>query len=286
MPKRALTAAAVDRLKPPASGQVEHFDAGYPGLALRISYGGGRSWVFFYRAHGKQRRLTLGTYPALSLAEAREAWRTARAAVERGEDPAAAKAEAKRREPDTVRERRRGSSSRSMRSRATGPPTRWRACSSCTSIPRSATGGSRPSPAATSSTCSTPSKRRPRARGPTGCSPTSGGCSRGRSSAASSRPRRWRTSKAPGQERARDRVLTDDELRAFLRACDGMGEPFGPLFRLLLLTGQRREEVAAVPWAELDLARRALAPAGRADEEQARVTTCRSPSRRWRSSRA
>ena len=60
--------------------------------------------------------------------------------------------------------------------------------------------------------------------------------------------------KAPGQETARDRVLTDDELRAFLRACDGMGEPFGPLFRLLLLTGQRREEVAALPWAELDLA--------------------------------
>ena len=49
-------------------------------------------------------------------------------------------------------------------------------------------------------------------------------------------------------------MLTDDELRAFLRACDRMGEPFGPLFRLLLLTGQRREEVAAMPWAELDLA--------------------------------
>ena len=60
--------------------------------------------------------------------------------------------------------------------------------------------------------------------------------------------------KAPGQETARDRVLTDDELRAFLRACERMGEPFGPLFRLLLLTGQRREEVAAMPWAELDLA--------------------------------
>lgn len=103
MPKRALTAAAVERLKPPAEGQVEHFDAGFPGLALRISYGGGRSWVYFYRTHGKQRRITLGTYPALSLADAREAWRMARAAVERGEDPAAAKVEAKRREPDTVR---------------------------------------------------------------------------------------------------------------------------------------------------------------------------------------
>ena len=59
--------------------------------------------------------------------------------------------------------------------------------------------------------------------------------------------------KAPGQERARDRVLTDDELRAFLKACEAMGEPFGPLLRLLLLTGQRRDEVAAMPWAEVDL---------------------------------
>ena len=103
MAKRALTAAALDRLKPPATGQVEIFDNGYPGLAVRLSHGGGRSWVYFYRLHGKQRRLTFGAYPGLSLAEAREAWRTAKAAVERGQDPAAAKADAKRREPDTVR---------------------------------------------------------------------------------------------------------------------------------------------------------------------------------------
>src|SRR4051794_20020368 len=103
MPKRALTAQAVERLKPPATGQVEHFDAGYPGLAIRISYGGGKSWVYFYRLHRKQRRLTLGTFPAMSLADAHEAWRVAHSAVERGQDPATAKMEAKRCKPDTVR---------------------------------------------------------------------------------------------------------------------------------------------------------------------------------------
>ena len=36
MPRRALTAAAVDRIKPPAKGEVGHFDKGYPGLALRV----------------------------------------------------------------------------------------------------------------------------------------------------------------------------------------------------------------------------------------------------------
>ena len=40
---KALTAASVDRIKPPAEGQIEIFDAGYPGLALRVSYGGRKS---------------------------------------------------------------------------------------------------------------------------------------------------------------------------------------------------------------------------------------------------
>ena len=59
--------------------------------------------------------------------------------------------------------------------------------------------------------------------------------------------------KAPAPETARDRVLTDDELRAFLRACKRLGDPFGPLLHLLLLTGQRRDEIAAAPRAEFDL---------------------------------
>jgi integrase len=91
LPRRALTAASVDRLKTPAKGQVEHFDKGFPGLALRVSYGGGKSWVFFYRTAGRLRRMTLGTYPALSLADAREAWRQARQEAQRGRDPAAAR---------------------------------------------------------------------------------------------------------------------------------------------------------------------------------------------------
>ena len=54
--------------------------------------------------------------------------------------------------------------------------------------------------------------------------------------------------KAP---KARDRKLSDDEVRLFWAACDQLGEPFGPLFKLLLLTGQRRDEVARMSHAEL-----------------------------------
>ncbi|WP_267421693.1 site-specific integrase [Methylobacterium sp. GC_Met_2] len=38
----------------------------------------------------------------------------------------------------------------------------------------------------------------------------------------------------------------------FWSACDTVGSPFSPLFKLLCLTGQRREEVGGMRWSELD----------------------------------
>jgi integrase len=51
---------------------------------------------------------------------------------------------------------------------------------------------------------------------------------------------------------SRDRALTDPELGAVWRAAGGLAYPFGPLLRLLILTLQRRNEVAGMTWAELD----------------------------------
>ena len=87
MATRNLTAISVERMAPPKRGQVDIFVKGFPGLALRVSYGGRKAWSFVYRHAGKVRRFQLGTYPALSLSEAREAWRAARQQVERGADP-------------------------------------------------------------------------------------------------------------------------------------------------------------------------------------------------------
>jgi integrase len=61
---------------------------------------------------------------------------------------------------------------------------------------------------------------------------------------------------APGQERSRDRVLTNDEIKAIWCACDEEGEPFGPFLKALLLTGQRRGELAGMRRNEIDLDRR------------------------------
>jgi integrase len=57
----------------------------------------------------------------------------------------------------------------------------------------------------------------------------------------------------PEPVKSRDRVLSD-EITAFWCATKRLGGIFAPVFQLLLLTGQRREEVAALRWDEVDLA--------------------------------
>lgn len=87
MKGRKLTDREVANLAPPETGDVEVFDAVRPGLHLRVYCTGGKVWLYRFRLGGKQRRLRLGRYPALSLAGAREAAKRAATALARGEDP-------------------------------------------------------------------------------------------------------------------------------------------------------------------------------------------------------
>jgi integrase len=59
-----------------------------------------------------------------------------------------------------------------------------------------------------------------------------------------------------GEKRPRSRTLSNDELIAFWRATARLPYPYGPLGRMLLLTGQRHREVASARWAEINLADR------------------------------
>jgi integrase len=68
--------------------------------------------------------------------------------------------------------------------------------------------------------------------------------------------RRLNTADLIGERHARDRVLTDDELRALWGATERMGYPYGPLYRLLSLTGLRLGEACGAHWSEFDLERR------------------------------
>lgn len=83
-----------------------------------------------------------------------------------------------------------------------------------------------------------------------------------------------------GSAPSRDRVLTDAEVGSIWRASERLGFPFAPIFRLLLLTAQRREEVAAMRWSELsaDLGTWTL-PRDRAKNGRAHVVHLSEPAR-------
>jgi integrase len=56
----------------------------------------------------------------------------------------------------------------------------------------------------------------------------------------------------PAVVESRDRVLTDDEIKRLWSAAGELGHPFGHITKFLLLTGQRRDEVAGMAWGEID----------------------------------
>jgi hypothetical protein len=58
---------------------------------------------------------------------------------------------------------------------------------------------------------------------------------------------------APHREKARDRVLTDDELIAIFNTAEQIGGAFGSIIQMLILTAQRRNEVSELTWTELEL---------------------------------
>jgi len=75
-----------------------------------------------------------------------------------------------------------------------------------------------------------------------------------------------------GEKKLRNRILNDIELRAAWIAADRMGYPYGPLFRLSMLTGQRKSEVAEAQWSEFDLAKKIWTiPAGRMKADAAHI---------------
>src|SRR5215510_2798358 len=91
MPTKNLTVRFIDSIKPPATGRVEFFDKSTKGFGLRVSATGRMTWIVLYRHLGTKRRMTLGTYPTVTLAYARETAGDALRAAAKGKDPAAEK---------------------------------------------------------------------------------------------------------------------------------------------------------------------------------------------------
>ena len=92
-----------------------------------------------------------------------------------------------------------------------------------------------------------------------------------------------------GERAPRQRVLSDAEIAALWRVTGGQAPdnqmiefyPFGPLYRLLLLTGQRKAEVAGARWREFD-STRSFGPCRPSASNPTPRTWCRSPTMPWR----
>jgi len=86
-----LTKAVVEAAEPPAGGQIFLRDDAIKGFALRVIATGAKSFVWEGRIRGRMRRVTIGRYPDLPVAAARQKATEIRAAIGRGEDPAEAR---------------------------------------------------------------------------------------------------------------------------------------------------------------------------------------------------
>jgi integrase len=82
-----LTELLVRKALPPARGQTLLWDADVKGFALRITSGGAKSFVVDYRADGRQRRFTIGSYPDWSVQAARRCAKELKREIDLGRDP-------------------------------------------------------------------------------------------------------------------------------------------------------------------------------------------------------
>lgn len=247
------------RTLPLPKARKEVPDGKVTGLYLVVQPSGVKSWALRYRFGGQPKKLTIGPYPAVDLAAARKRAQGAIGDVANGKDPAAEKAAIRaaakaEREAETDKvervvetfiERYAKTKTRDWRdtqgmlNNEVGARWKGKRLSQITRahvsdmldaiIDRGAPVRANRVFAQLRKMCNWAIARGIIERNP--CQGLS----------------------APSPEMKRDRVLSDDEVRLVWRAANASGWPFGPIVKLLLLTGARRDEVAGMRWSELDL---------------------------------
>lgn len=246
---KLLTVKAIEAIKPGAV-RIEVPDAALPGLYLVVQPSGAKSWAFRHRVAGKPKKLTLGSYPLLGVTEARAAARAAAQAVAIGKDPSGEKRQAREDAPRlTVEAQVRQYHQRHLaKLRSAAGSLRVLELSAV------AAWGDRAVTDVTKRDVVALVDRVHDERGPAAAN------------MALARIRSFfgwlvardviGTSPAigvrmPATLEARDRVLTDDELRLVWQSASRLSGPFGAFIKVLILTGQRREEVAQMTDDEL-----------------------------------
>ncbi|MGL4438275.1 MAG: tyrosine-type recombinase/integrase [Bosea sp. (in: a-proteobacteria)] len=253
-----FTKASVAGLVLPAGkSEAIVFDDDLPGFGLRIRAGGKRSWIVQYRVGTKQRRVSLGSVGALGAEEARKEARNALAKVQLGADPQTEKRQARAKASATF-----GASVETFLGR---PDFTHLAAKTRQDMSRYL----RIVAKRLHEIGLDNVKRRDIAALLADVGNQRGAPTANRTRAALSSFWSWAmgagiaqenpvigTNKAEGDAQ-RERVLAPDELRAIWQASEE--NDFGHIVRLLILTGQRREEIGSAKWSEISSDGRTLA---------------------------
>jgi integrase len=256
MPK-ALTAKAIEKFQPDPKRRLEVPDGLLPGLYLVVQPSGAKSWAVRYRANGKPVKFTLGRFPAIRLSKARDLARDNLEAVAKGNDPAADKRAARTAPgavslPDTV-----GALCDLYIERHLKPNVRRWENNAGPEIENHI----RPRLGNLAVAALTRAHVREVVRGISDRHPVAANRVLARLRAILN----WALAedlvevnvaagiKRPIREKPVDRILSDAELREIWQATDCLKYPARDFARLLVLSGQRRDDVRLMRWAEIDL---------------------------------
>jgi len=257
----ALTEKGIERMRAAPAGQrVEKFDRLAPGLALRVTARGRKSWVAHFRFGGDMRKMAIGEWPAVGVDDARAEMNRVRELAKAGIDPR----EQRERDHEQARQE---AAAQQAELRTFGDLAEQYIARECPRLKRGHEIESvvrrRLLPAWGDRAISTIRKR-------DAIRLTDALVDEGHHAAALKlhevvkRVFRWAAQRdeievspfgdmpPPTRKTRRQHVLSHDEMRVLWRAWMRQGYPMGSLSKLLLLTGVRRGEAATMEWSELD----------------------------------
>jgi len=253
-----LSALAVERLKPKAA-RFDVADSKITGLRLTVLPSGQKSWSVRYTVNSRDRRLTIGRFPIVGLDQARKLASAALRAVAEGVDPQAKKIEGRRRaQAGLDKEELFGAVWDRYLAEYVRPNLK---ASTVTEMERLAKAQILPKfrkrklteivPHDIKALIADQKKRGAPIQGNKVFATLRGFFNWGRRELLlTDNP--CAGLQKPETETARERVLKDDEIRYLWRACGEISFPFGPMTKLLLLTGTRREEGRGITTREIN----------------------------------
>jgi len=261
--RKQLTAAMIEKLAPPTVGRLEIFDAIVPALTLRVTKNGARSFVVRGRISGQPDpiRITLGDARGMKLSDARQAASEILRAMRAGIDPR----EAQKARAAVIEEERNNTFAAVAEAFIAEHVVKLRSRKQCASeIRRYLIAAWNCQPISKIAVADVAEVTRKIA--------DAGKPAQARRVLAHAK-RLFRWAAAPGRSRLainptlalsakkdldiyilpRQVALSHEHLRLIWNAAETLSAPFGPFFHMLLLSGQRRSEVAEMTWGELDL---------------------------------